>query len=71
MDRFWIDDPSEAAKSSIWATLGIKNESLSGGGLFKAFHLKSDEKNHIAKTSPVLKANPAALSRSLNFHESF
>ncbi|KAE8736250.1 expansin-A15-like isoform X1 [Hibiscus syriacus] len=65
-----IDDPSEAAKSSIWATLGIKNESLSGGGLFKAFHSKSDEKNHVAEASPVLRANPAALSRSLNFHES-
>ncbi|XVE56915.1 hypothetical protein DITRI_Ditri04bG0049200 [Diplodiscus trichospermus] len=65
-----IDDPSEAAKSSIWATLGIKNESLSGGGLFKAFNSKSGEKNHIAEASPVLRANPAALSRSLNFHES-
>ncbi|OMO69999.1 Zinc finger, Dof-type [Corchorus capsularis] len=65
-----IDDPSEAAKSSIWATLGIKNESHSGGGLFKAFHSKSVEKNHIAEASPVLRANPAALSRSLNFHES-
>ncbi|GMJ00006.1 cycling DOF factor 3 [Hibiscus trionum] len=65
-----IDDPSEAAKSSIWATLGIKNESLGGGGLFKAFHSKSDEKNHVAEASPVLRANPAALSRSLNFHES-
>ncbi|CBI22234.3 unnamed protein product, partial [Vitis vinifera] len=31
---------------------------------------RSDEKNHIAETSPVLQANPAALSRSLNFHES-
>ena len=28
-----IDDPSEAAKSSIWATLGIKNESVSDGML--------------------------------------
>ncbi|XVF54328.1 hypothetical protein PTKIN_Ptkin05aG0172300 [Pterospermum kingtungense] len=65
-----IDDPSEAAKSSIWATLGIKNESLSGGGLFKAFQPKSDGKSHIAaETSAVLRANPAALSRSLNFHE--
>ncbi|XP_062169102.1 cyclic dof factor 3 isoform X2 [Alnus glutinosa] len=65
-----IDDPSEAAKSSIWATLGIKNESLCGGGMFKAFQSKSDEKNRIAETSAVLLANPAALSRSLNFHES-
>ncbi|GLT43568.1 hypothetical protein SLA2020_175070 [Shorea laevis] len=65
-----IDDPSEAAKSSIWATLGIKNETRSAGGLFKAFQPKSDEKSHVAETSPVLRANPAALSRSLNFHES-
>nr|QEE59945.1 DOF domain protein [Betula platyphylla]QEE59950.1 DOF domain class transcription factor [Betula platyphylla] len=65
-----IDDPSEAAKSSIWATLGIRNESLCGGGMFKAFKSKSDEKSHIVETSAVLMANPAALSRSLNFHES-
>lgn len=68
-----IDDPGEAARSSIWATLGIKNDkadTISGGGLFKAFQSKTDEKNHVAETSPVLQANPAALSRSLNFHES-
>ncbi|XP_048329903.2 cyclic dof factor 3 [Ziziphus jujuba] len=65
-----IDDPSEAAKSSIWATLGIKNDSISGGGLFKAFQSKGDEKSNIAETSSILLANPAALSRSLNFHES-
>ncbi|KAF8408115.1 hypothetical protein HHK36_007257 [Tetracentron sinense] len=67
-----IDDPGEAARSSIWATLGIKNDkadSINGGGLFKAFKSKGDEKNHRAETSPVLQANPAALSRSLNFHE--
>ncbi|KAF3437680.1 hypothetical protein FNV43_RR20436 [Rhamnella rubrinervis] len=66
-----IDDPSEAAKSSIWATLGIKNDSISGGGLFKAFKSKGDEKHsNLAETSSILLANPAALSRSLNFHES-
>ncbi|KAJ8772991.1 hypothetical protein K2173_028168 [Erythroxylum novogranatense] len=65
-----IDDPSEAAKSSIWATLGIKNESLSGGGLFKAFQPKNVEKKHVTETSSVLCANPAALSRSIKFHES-
>ena len=65
-----IDDPSEAAKSSIWATLGIKNDSITGGGMFKAFQSKSDDKKNIAETSPVLRANPAALSRSLKFHES-
>ncbi|KAK7407380.1 hypothetical protein VNO78_09251 [Psophocarpus tetragonolobus] len=69
-----IDDPTEAAKSSIWSTLGIKNEkgnSLNGGGLFKAFASKgSDDKNHVVvEASPVLQANPAALSRSLVFHE--
>lgn len=64
-----FDDPSEAAKSSIWETLGIKNESVSGGGMFKAFKsTNKDEKNHV-EASSVLRANPAALSRSLNFHE--
>lgn len=64
-----IDDPNEAAKSSIWATLGIKNDCVSGGGMFKAFQSKKGEKNHVVETSAVLRANPAALSRSLNFHE--
>ncbi|RZC16907.1 cyclic dof factor 3-like [Glycine soja] len=64
-----IDDPSEAAKSSIWATLGIKNECVTGGGMFKGFQSKKDEKDHVVEASPVLRANPAALSRSLNFHE--
>ncbi|KAM7267079.1 hypothetical protein ACFE04_009245 [Oxalis oulophora] len=68
-----IDDPRDAAKSSIWTTLGIskdKPDSVCGGGHFKAFQPRRDEKNHMAETSPVLHANPAALSRSLNFHES-
>ncbi|XP_043724978.1 cyclic dof factor 2-like isoform X2 [Telopea speciosissima] len=68
-----IDDPGEAARSSIWATLGIKNDkadSISGGGLFEDFQSKGDEKSHMAETSHLLQANPAALSRSLNFHES-
>ncbi|CAI9777387.1 unnamed protein product [Fraxinus pennsylvanica] len=70
-----IDDPGEAAMSSIWATLGIKNErihSFGGRGLFKAFQRvsKDDEKKtHVSGTSTILQANPAALSRSLNFHE--
>ncbi|XP_051119956.1 cyclic dof factor 2-like [Andrographis paniculata] len=73
-----IDDPGEAAKSSIWATLGVKNDKADsvvvGGGLFKAFHsssqLKGDERNGVPETSTVLQANPAALSRSLSFRES-
>ncbi|XP_061350653.1 cyclic dof factor 2-like [Gastrolobium bilobum] len=67
-----INDSGEAAESSIWTTLGIANDkadSVPGGGLFKAFPSKFDEKNHSMQASPVLQANPAALSRSLNFRE--
>ncbi|MED6119208.1 hypothetical protein PIB30_009607 [Stylosanthes scabra] len=67
-----IDDPEEAAKSSIWTTLGIrhdKDDSVLGEGLFKPFPSKYHEKSHPMHASPVLQANPAALSRSLNFHE--
>ncbi|XP_071735091.1 cyclic dof factor 1-like [Rutidosis leptorrhynchoides] len=67
-----IDDPDEAAKSSIWATLGIKNDpsvGSNGRGMFKAFQSKGEEKNPLNETSPALQANPAALSRSLNFQE--
>lgn len=63
-----IDDPNEAAKSSIWTTLGIKNEGMSKGGMFKGFDQKTNN-NDKADNSPLLSANPAALSRSLNFHE--
>ncbi|XP_073279187.1 cyclic dof factor 2-like [Primulina huaijiensis] len=69
-----IDDMGEAAKSSMWETLGIKidgADSISGRGLFKAFQCLSNggEKPHISETSRVLQANPAALSRSSSFHE--
>uniref|UniRef100_A0A1J3JVM6 Cyclic dof factor 1 n=1 Tax=Noccaea caerulescens TaxID=107243 RepID=A0A1J3JVM6_NOCCA len=61
-----IDDPSEAAKSSIWTTLGIKNEVM-----FKGFDSKKEVKinEKETETSLVLCANPAAFSRSINFHE--
>ncbi|KAL2226147.1 cyclic dof factor 1 [Sesamum indicum] len=68
-----IDDPDEAAKSSIWSTLGIKKEkigSINGKSLFKAFETKGDRNSNIDNTAVVLQANPAALCRSLNFHES-
>ncbi|PIN04837.1 hypothetical protein CDL12_22626 [Handroanthus impetiginosus] len=71
-----IDDPGEAAKSSIWATLGIQNDrvdSIGGGRLFRAFEsqsLKDDSKTKVPETATVLQANPAAFSRSLSFHES-
>ncbi|KAI3722409.1 hypothetical protein L2E82_33447 [Cichorium intybus] len=67
-----IDDPDEAAKSSIWATLGIKKDGsvpVNRGGIFKAFESKKEEKNTMQETSAALQANPAALSRSLNFQE--
>ncbi|KAJ8560545.1 hypothetical protein K7X08_022405 [Anisodus acutangulus] len=64
-----IDDPDEAAKSSIWSTLGIKYDSASRGGFFKALQPKSDDKVNKANTSPVLHANPAALSRSISFQQ--
>uniref|UniRef100_A0A0C9RVF4 TSA: Wollemia nobilis Ref_Wollemi_Transcript_11015_2487 transcribed RNA sequence n=1 Tax=Wollemia nobilis TaxID=56998 RepID=A0A0C9RVF4_9CONI len=72
-----IDDPGEAAKSSIWTTLGVGNKPespISGGGMFKAFQPKSDSsKNSPLKPEPAsqaLRANPAAFSRSLSFQES-
>ncbi|KAL0692169.1 hypothetical protein Bca4012_059349 [Brassica carinata] len=61
-----IDDPNEAAKSSIWTTLGIKNEVM-----FKGFDSKKEVSinKEETETSLVLCTNPAALSRSVNFHE--
>ncbi|KAL3845944.1 hypothetical protein ACJIZ3_003347 [Penstemon smallii] len=64
-----IDDPEEAAKSSIWSTLGIKNDCVSRQGLFKALQPKGDEKKTIVTASSALQANPAALSRSIRFQE--
>ncbi|PKU66453.1 cyclic dof factor 3 [Dendrobium catenatum] len=60
-----IDDIDEAAKSSIFATLGIK---LDEGCLFKAFPSKS-QKGEAADAAQLLHANPAAFSRSQSFQE--
>lgn len=67
-----IDDPDEAAKSSIWTTLGIKKEKgdSTGRGFFNSLHSKGDGKDHKKDASPALKANPAALCRSISFQES-
>uniref|UniRef100_A0ACD5VEK0 Uncharacterized protein n=1 Tax=Avena sativa TaxID=4498 RepID=A0ACD5VEK0_AVESA len=64
-----IDDPDEAAKSSIWATLGIKP---GDPGVFKPFQFKGESKGQPADARParVLQANPAAFSRSQSFLES-
>ncbi|KAL8141923.1 hypothetical protein V2J09_014955 [Rumex salicifolius] len=65
-----IDDPEEAAKSSIWTTLGIKKvEPVGNGGFFKGLQSKSEDKNHKMKSFPVLNTNPAALARSVSFQE--
>ena len=66
-----IDDLDEVARSSIWATLGMKNDSIGRRSLFKAFQhpIGVEEKNHIAEATPPLQANPAALSRSFIFQE--
>lgn len=67
-----IDDLGEAARSSMWASLGImseKSNSINGGGLFKGFQSKNEDRNYMAGTTSVLQANPAASSRSRNFHE--
>ncbi|KAL1205398.1 Cyclic dof factor 2 [Cardamine amara subsp. amara] len=68
-----IDDPEEAAKSSIWETLGIKKDEKAD--TFGAFRSSNKEKNNLSEGKvpgrrPELQANPAALSRSANFHES-
>ncbi|KAL4574231.1 hypothetical protein LXL04_021057 [Taraxacum kok-saghyz] len=74
-----VNIPNEAAKSSLWSTLGISkddnnnnnnNNINNGGHLHKAFQSKSNEKNEVVTSSLVnLQANPAAFSRSLHFRE--
>ncbi|GJR19935.1 hypothetical protein Tco_0968462 [Tanacetum coccineum] len=64
-----IDDPDDAAKSSIWSTLGIMNEQIGTRGIFKAFGKNSEENNKqkVSNASPVLQANPAALEEKEKF----
>ncbi|GER49963.1 Dof zinc finger protein, partial [Striga asiatica] len=65
-----VDDPREAAKSSIWSTLGISCDSSRREGLIKALQSRGDEKirSNVINSS-LLQANPAALSRSVSFRE--
>ncbi|XP_022746648.1 cyclic dof factor 1-like isoform X2 [Durio zibethinus] len=68
-----IDDPNEASRSPIWATLGIKpdqKDPLQGGKIFNAFESKAEAKDHVPDGTHILEANPAALSRSHKFQES-
>uniref|UniRef100_A0A7N0TQ69 Dof-type domain-containing protein n=1 Tax=Kalanchoe fedtschenkoi TaxID=63787 RepID=A0A7N0TQ69_KALFE len=69
-----IDDMDTAAKCSILNSLGLnpgKNKSIPKAGVFKAFQPKpeSSKQSKTEETAPVLKANPAALSRSQKFQE--
>ncbi|KAJ6811803.1 cyclic dof factor 3-like [Iris pallida] len=74
--RLWIPktlrihDPKEAAKSSIWASMGFKSDD--GQGLFGTFQTTKGElgRTHLGEASQALRSNPAALSRSVNFLES-
>ncbi|XP_039069477.1 cyclic dof factor 1-like isoform X2 [Hibiscus syriacus] len=64
-----IDD---TAKSSMVAALMIKTKNtMNSGGIFDGFRSKTgdDDRSYRLRTFSVLQANPAALSRSLNFHE--
>jgi hypothetical protein len=63
-----IDDPDDAAKSSIWATLGIKPGDP--GTFIKPFQSKVESKGQRSDAAQVLQANPAAMSRSQSFQES-
>lgn len=66
-----FDDPNVASKSSIWSSLGIKNENIdSAVHVFRTLPAKGNQNCNIDSNSLVLQANPAALSRSLNFRES-
>ncbi|CAJ1942059.1 unnamed protein product [Sphenostylis stenocarpa] len=63
-----INGPEEAAKSSIWTTLGTKSEQnkiIMKGSVFKSFESKSS-----ADDNRILRTNPAAFSRSESFQES-
>jgi hypothetical protein len=61
-----IDDPDEAAKSSIWTTLGIEPGER---GMFRPFKSKPESKGEMSGATRVLQANPAAMSRSQSFQE--
>ncbi|XP_061357636.1 cyclic dof factor 1-like [Gastrolobium bilobum] len=65
-----IDDPNEASKSPIWATLGFKQQSISQDGISKINEPKGEGKDRVLGVSQVLKANPAAISRAYAFQES-
>ncbi|KAI5420825.1 cyclic dof factor 1 isoform X2 [Lathyrus oleraceus] len=67
-----INNPEEAAKSSIWSTLRSKsqqNKPIMKGGVFKSFEPKSNASSRDLDDNQILRANPAAFSRSGTFQE--
>lgn len=67
-----INDPLDAARSSIWTTLGLGDGPLShpvNGSSAKLFQIRSEFKDYNETTNSQQHMNPAALSRSAAFHE--
>ncbi|XP_074277488.1 cyclic dof factor 1-like isoform X2 [Silene latifolia] len=68
-----IDDPNEAAKSSIWTTLGIRKDKgdCISKGFFNSLQSKEvdKKKDGEVEVSAAFKANPVALCRSVDFQE--
>lgn len=68
-----IDDPKEASKSPIWATLGIKLDKKqfeSQGRNSRKLEAEGGSKDCMLGVSHILEANPAAISRAHAFQES-
>lgn len=64
---------SEATKSAVWSKLPTKPEKKTQGfSLFNGFDTKgnSNRSSLVTETSHSLQANPAAMSRAMNFRES-
>ncbi|XP_062201035.1 cyclic dof factor 1-like [Phragmites australis] len=71
-----IDDVDEVARSSIWSLIRIegdkKDADTGGHKLGTVFELKGEAKTAkqaMITSSPLLHANPVALTRSVTFHE--
>lgn len=67
-----VDYRNDAATCSMRYSMDIKGNnkgSFMGSTHFKAFYPILHGKHHIADNSLILQANPAAFSRSMNFHE--
>jgi hypothetical protein len=68
-------DPEEAMRSSVWRILGVGSHTdLTTASTFKAFQRETESKKtpegDQQTVQATLHANPAAMSRSMYFHES-